>query len=234
MAPTSKQPQFATFYNTKFAGSNLASGGLRAQVVGAPVLTAGIEGKELPYLTTTGGTHYLMTSVPETPSGTIITVARMMVPPTGNVNDGVVVGNYDAGNTMLLYTAATAPEGAVRGRMPQLSPAGFNAVPPLKSQMRDWLLCALRWSCTENVSSGTVQCITLNAKSSQTGAGLNAKLGTSYLSIGSQSYSVNTKNQSGVIDHAFTGIWDYQLNEDEMGDVVGIIKNWGLKYGQKI
>lgn len=234
IAPTSRQPRFATFYNTRFAGSNLATGGLRAQVVGAPVLTAGIAGSELPYLTTMGGSNYLMTSVPETPAGTIIAVARMPTPPTGNINDGVIVGNFDAGNTMLIYTAASAPEGALRGRIPQFSPEGFNVSAPIKDQMNDWLLCTLSWNCTDSVSTGIVQCITLNTKSTQSGSGLNVKLGTSYLSIGSQIYSTTSKNQSGIVDHAFTGIWDYQLAEHEMESVEGVIRKWGMRYGKRI
>lgn len=234
IAPTSRQPRFATFYNTRFAGSNLATGGLRAQVVGAPVLTAGIAGSELPYLTTTGGSNYLMTSVPETPAGTIIAVARMPTPTTGNATDGVIVGNFNAaatGNTMLLFTADTAAAGALRGRIPKTSPAGFNVSPPVKSGMSSWLLCALRWNCTTGSSVGTVQCLTLGTSAVQSGVGINASIGTVPLWIGCQPNAGATV-QAGKVDHAFTGLWDYSLTDAEVSSVQSLLQSWGTKYGR--
>ncbi|GBR70016.1 hypothetical protein [Gluconobacter kanchanaburiensis] len=34
LAPTSRQPAFASFYNSGFAGDNLVSGGTRAEIIG--------------------------------------------------------------------------------------------------------------------------------------------------------------------------------------------------------
>ncbi|MBF0860482.1 hypothetical protein HKD24_15025, partial [Gluconobacter sp. LMG 31484] len=202
LAPTGKQPVFASFYNTGFAGDNLVSGGTRAQVVGAPKLTAGVVGAELPYMTTAGALNYLATSIQETASGTIIAIARMPTPTTGDPTDGVIVGNYDFyspnGNTMLLFTAAgAATQGALRGRVPYATPAGWNVTPPLTSNMTGWLLCALRWNCVSGgTGSATVQCLTLGTSAVSSGTGINAGMGTVPLWIGGQP-NCNTGAQAG-------------------------------------
>lgn len=235
LAPTSRQPVFASFYNSGFAGDNLVSGGTRAQIVGAPTLTAGIAGQELPYLTTAGGVNYLATSVPETASGTIIAVARMPTPTTGNATDGVIVGDYNdtgTGNTMMIFTARTAPAGALRGRVPFSSAAGWNVAPPLTGNMSSWLLCALRWNCVSGgAGSATLQCLTLGSSAVSTGTGVNASLGTVPLSIGSQ-ISSKTTSQAGTVQHAFTGIWNYALSDAELGAVQSLLQSWGAKYGR--
>lgn len=237
-SPTATQPVFASFYNTAFAGANLANSAAAAQIVGAPVLTTGTVGSALPYLTTQGGSNYLATGLPETPAGTILAIARMRTPTTGAVTDGVIVGNYNfaqTGNTMMIFTADSAPAGAIRGRIPKSTPAGFNVSPPVIADMKNWGLYALRWNCSQTggASTATLQSVTQGSSGTQTGTGVATGIGTVPLYIGTNVMSSAT-SQHGLVDHAHTSIFDYALTDDELADTARLLGNYTARYGVTI
>ncbi|RUT25757.1 hypothetical protein C0V97_09885 [Asaia sp. W19] len=237
IAPTAHQPVFASFFTGDAVNSNMSVGGSLPLVVGAPELHPGVLGNALPYMATRGGSNYLKTNILEPREMTIFAVVRMPVPPenqggAGLVTDGAVMGAYGVGmgDFMMVLTAATAPEGAIRARIPGSPPIAWNTTPPRTGDMTKWGLYALRCRRQGAQVEGLVQALTWNASQVRTGPGLDTVSSTA-LEIGSQPNADNTVAQRGEVHHAVSLIWNVPLSDGEMSEVAALLRRWCARYG---
>ncbi|WP_228124348.1 hypothetical protein, partial [Gluconobacter vitians] len=78
----------------------------------------------------------------------------------------------------------------------------------------------------------------LGTSAVSSGTGINAGMGTVPLWIGGQpncntgAQAGTTAAQTGTVQHAFTGIWDYALPDTELSSVQSLLQSWGTKYGR--
>ncbi|GBR18597.1 hypothetical protein [Asaia spathodeae] len=235
IAPTAHQPVFASFFTGDAVNSNMSVGGSLPLVVGAPALHPGVIGQTLPYMATKGGSNYLKTTILEPRELTVFAVARMPVPPDnkgGLVTDGAVMGTYGVANAdfMMVLTAATAPEGAIRARIPGSPAISWNATPPRTGDMTGWGLYAMRYRRQGAQVEGLLQALTCNASEVRTGPGID-RVSPIAIEIGSQPNADNSQAQRGEVHHAVSLIWDVPLSDGEMSDVAALLRRWCARYG---
>lgn len=235
IAPTSKQPRFASFFLGGSPGANMALHETDAIPIGAPTLQAGITGRELPYLVTKGAENYLQTALAEPQEATCFAVARMPDKPGDNplgATDGLIMGLYDTGNIMMMLTNAGVG-GAFRTRIPEAKPEGWNTSPPALVNMTTWGLYALRYQKSGSTLTGLAKAYTCKASTTRTGAVATA-VSPSPVMIGSQPFARTSGIQRGVVHHAASMIWDVALSDAEMEAVASLLRRWCARYGVSV
>lgn len=235
IAPTTVQPKFASFFNGRSAGANMAFNGTDAIEVGTAALTGGVVGQSLPCVTLQGGVNFLRTDVAVPREGTFFCVARAVTSPATGADrsrDCALMGAWAASPFTMYLTAGPLPAGCLRTVMPEAQPTGWNTSPPLLADMTRWALYAFRYQRVGTDLVGSARAYTQNNVTSRV-AKAGADPVATPIDIGSQP-STSDGTLHGTSQQAAAMIWDVALSDAEMEAVAGLLRRWCARYGVSV